>query len=405
MVTSRPERPRTPARVLVYTAVVCAVTVAGLVLAWRWGRFPEPEPLIALLLLYALVWWVGDILVESHVSLSLLGVVLLASAVILGPVGAGVFGLAMAALTRQRIPASARLFNMAMVGLIGVAGALAYLLAGGRSDITDVVGPGPLLREVAVPLLVADIVQAVLNVALVVGIVRLAQGIPIRLQAKRMILSSGAVYLGYGVLAFVLVVLWLPAGLGPVSVLLLLVPLFGAQWALAQYSAHVASQEAALEVLVAAIDAHQPARAGRSALVADLAARTAEHLGLGVAEVADVRRAGLLHDLDRVAVPTVPAPGARMLQGLTFLDGAAALLRPEDGGSSPHEPVGRAVVHAAAELEELLHHEGAALAAALDEVALWAPSRVSEALAWAVERTPGLLTGSARRHTGDGAQP
>lgn len=376
-------RPPTPTRVIPYVLAVSAVTAILVTTALRSGPMPRPAPLIAMLVLYGLVWLVGDTFVESHVNLSLLGVVLLAAAVILGPPGAALFGVAIAALSRQAGPWWARLFNMAMVGLLASAGGLVYPLVGGRSDIGEVVGAGPLLREVAVPLLVADVVQALLNVALVVGIVRLAQGIPIRLQAKRMILSSGAVYLGYGVLAFVLVVLWLPAGLGPMSILLLLVPLFGAQWALAQYSAQVASQEAALEVLVAAIDTHHPEGSGRSARVGDLAARTAEHLGLGVLEVNDVRRAGRLNGLDQVTAGSGRADGARMLEGLTFLKGAATLLAAPDPA-----PVGAVVVAAAARFDDLVHRLGMPPAEALAALSPDVPVRVTEALAWSWDRMP-----------------
>ena len=94
-----------------------------------------------------------------------------------------------------------------------------------------------------------------------------------------------------------MVVLWGPAGLGWASVFLILPPLLVAQWAYGQYSEEVKGHERALDVLVAAVEAKAPHLVGHSGRVAELSASMAEHLGLRAQLVADVRVAGMLHDL------------------------------------------------------------------------------------------------------------
>ena len=106
--------------------------------------------------------------------------------------------------------------------------------------------------------------------------------------------------------------------------------LAGRPWALLQYGDERAARERALEALVSAIETRAPELEGHSERVSTLAALMAQELGLGPKEVADVRTAGLLHDLGRVVV----APGhggrgrgrerqgsaeRRMLQDLPFL--------------------------------------------------------------------------------------
>lgn len=64
----------------------------------------------------------------------------------------------------------------------------------------------------------------------------------------------------------------------------------------------VAEIDAGLAVIADFVDLKSPYLAGHSSGVSRLAARAAEHLGLGPGPVVDVRRAALVHDLGRVAV-------------------------------------------------------------------------------------------------------
>ena len=68
----------------VYIASVCGVAVAALMAAALAGAPPDPGPFIALAVLSAIIWSVGENLVESQVGITLLGILLLAAAVVVG---------------------------------------------------------------------------------------------------------------------------------------------------------------------------------------------------------------------------------------------------------------------------------------------------------------------------------
>ena len=185
----------------------------------------------------------------------------------------------------------------------------------------------------------ADFVQFAVNLVLVAIVVRLAAGMPMRdpgvadRHAQRGPRTSATASSPSS---------WWCCGGRPgwrsASVLLILPPLLVAQWAYRQYSEELKGHERALDVLVAAVEAKAPHLVGHSARVAELSASMAQHLGLRAQVVADVRVAGMLHDLGLTTLPTglvrntgvvggaglrgYPRRGARLLSGLSFLSGA-----------------------------------------------------------------------------------
>jgi HD domain len=306
-----------------------AVIVQGLVI---------DGPLVVLGFLAVLTWWSGRIVVASNVSLTFSSIVLLAAMALLGPAGAGIVGILLGPLQRGKVPLRGRVFNTGMSATLGVLGGWAYLAAGGELDSSGVIGAWDIARQIAIPILVADVVQVAVNLVLLAGVIRAAGGAPMRNQMLRLLGSTGPAYLGYGAIAFLLVVLWQPAGVGPASVALILPPLVVAQWAYLQYAEEFKAHERALHVLVAAVEAKAPHLTGHSARVAQLSARMAEHLGLRGQVVDDTRVAGMLHDLGQTTLPTplvrggestggdlvrsYPARGAELLRDLSFLSGS-----------------------------------------------------------------------------------
>lgn len=290
-----------------------------------------------MLLLAMLAWWFGSVTVDGgRVSLSFTSIVLLATMALVGPAAAGIVGTTMGPFHSG--PLRARIFNSGMFATMGVVGGAAYRAVGGVPTGSTPSGTQAIVQQIGIPVLVADVVQFVLNVVLIAIVVRLASGLSMRAQVGRILGSSGPAHLGYGIIAFILVVLWEPAGLGPASVFLILPPLLVAHWAYRQYAEEVKGHERALYVLVAAVEAKAPHLAGHSARVAELSASMAEHLGLRAHVVADTRVAGMLHDLGLTTLPTglvrstgvsgaadlasYPARGVRLLRGLSFLSGA-----------------------------------------------------------------------------------
>ncbi|HEU5242410.1 MAG TPA: HD domain-containing phosphohydrolase [Ornithinibacter sp.] len=338
-----------------YITLVLCVGVGLTVSAVAVDGLRLDTTLAVMCLLAVATWWSGPTMVGGRVLLSFSSIVMLAAIALLGPAGAGVVGLVMGPLQRGSWPLRARLFNTGMSATLGVLGSVAYLSAGGLRDSSELIGASAILRHVGWPILVADLVHLVLNLALLAGVVRLAQGVPIRSQVASLLPTTGPAYLGYGAIAFLMVVLWEPAGLGPASVLLVLPPLLVARWAYAQYAEEAKGHERALQVLVAAVETKAPHLVGHSARVAELSGRMAERLGLRGQVVADTRVAGMLHDLGLTTLPTAlvrgsgpgdgvglrsyPARGGELLQGLSFLAGSLdAISHHRDAVALPSRP-------------------------------------------------------------------
>lgn len=283
-----------------------------------------------------------EIVIQSaNVYLSLSSILLLASAVILGPFGAAIVGLASALFPGIRTRPSVHIFNAAMYSLIGSLTGLTYRFVSGDVPLIELDTPYRLLTGAALPLLVADVVALLSNALLVGLVVRFASGLPIRAQVLSLLGSSGPAYLAYGVIGFLFAVLWVPAGLGPFSAILILAPLLVARWAFVQYADEEQAHNRTLAALVTALERKDPRSIGHGARVAQLCDWTAQSLQLSAAERDAVRTAGMLHDLGRIAVPSRvlrardaltdheilqladhPQIAVEMLRGIDFMQGS-----------------------------------------------------------------------------------
>lgn len=333
----------------------------------RYG-FPDDWWALAVLaLLGSLTWWLPSSSSDGRVHFTADNVVTLAAIPIIGPLGCGVVSLIMAATTRRSIPLRRRIFNMAAVSASTMLSGIAYDLAGGSFSATPLLGFQELVLHVGLPIVVADLALLLTNALLVAVVIWLSAGVPLQLQLVDMLTSSGVTQFAYGVIAFIIVVMWLPGGLGPVAVLVGLAPLAGARWALLQYGEERDARERALGALVTAIETRAPILDGHSGRVSALAGLMAQELGLGPREVADIRTAGLLHDLGRVVVApgregsdradSAALRGAAMLQSLPFLQGASAVMeevaRAPEAISPPS--IAADIVRVADEYDLLLH--------------------------------------------------
>ncbi len=309
---------RATATVRLITAL-SALWLGALAGAWSlWGPSTARwQALLALLALALLSWLFAANDVESRVSLSISSIVVLAGAAMIGPIGAAIVGAAHAALHRGRIPAHARVFNVVMSSLLGLIAGGVFLAAGGSTNLREVTGTGPIVAELLIPLAVSNVAMALANVLLIAMVVRADQGVPMRLSTGRLLSSTVPMYLGYGVIAFLLVVLWRPVGLGPISAAFIVVPLLGARWAYLQHAEERRAHNRALDALVAAIELKSPHLTGHSSRVAALATAMAEVLGLGPAEVSDVQTAATLHDVGQVTLPTALVRKAAAGEDLT----------------------------------------------------------------------------------------
>src|SRR5690606_31073436 len=95
-------------------------------------------PLVALFLLGFLARLLPDSIISlagDGVRFSFFGIVILAAAVLTGPVGALLVGAGVTVARPVRTPGIRRLFNAGMFGVVGLIGGLAYGAAGGKAPL------------------------------------------------------------------------------------------------------------------------------------------------------------------------------------------------------------------------------------------------------------------------------
>ncbi len=288
-----------------YITAVAVVAVGLGVLGWR--THPLNQEIVALVVL-SVMGVLGSSSQERNVGarigFSFTSIIQLAAVAILGPFGAAVVGAVTFSLVFNKLKVQVRVFNASMTSAIGAFGGFVYLMAGGAPDVFKVHGVGPLLLHVGGPLMLADVFICFLNAVLLAGIVRLTQGIPIRRFVMGMLGTSGPSYVGYGVIGFLFVILWVPAGVGPASALLILAPLFVARWAFVQYGDEQRAHQRTLSALVAAVETKDVYTRGHSERVALLCDLMAGSLSLNQQDTEALRYAGMLHDIGKLAIPT-----------------------------------------------------------------------------------------------------
>jgi hypothetical protein len=333
-----------------YVASVVLFAAVLVLVAWRLTGRPDDPLAVAVLSGMGIASWIlRDTVGSVPVHLSFTSIILLAAVVIVGPVGAAVVGALAPVVQFDRTKPIVRIFNMAQLSAMGCAGGLVYHLVGGDAEPRGA-HAGEILLRVGLPLIIANVSQCLLNAALLSGVLRFASGTPFRTQVLKLLGTTGVGYLGYGVIGFLFIVLWIPAGVGWFSAVLVLAPLFVARWAFVQYGDEVRVHERTLRALVRAVETKEPHNAGHSERVADLSGWLAEVLGLGYKEVQDIRSAGMLHDVGKVALPArVLRPRTPLshddlvvladhaLRGLDLVEGIEFLQDSFDGIAHHHE--------------------------------------------------------------------
>ena len=302
-----------------YIAAVLLLAVGLAVLGWRTRPLNHADvvALVVLCVMGVLSTSSQELNVGGRIGFSFTSIILLATVAILGPLGAAVIGTLTQLLVLNKYPVQVRVFNAGMTAAHGAVGGFVYLMTGGAMDVTDVSGALPLLLHVGLPLMVADVALCLSNALILSGIVRLTQGTPIRRFVLGMLGSSGLAYIGYGAIGFLFVVLWIPAGVGPFSAVLILAPLFVARWAFVQYGDEQRAHERTLSALVAAVETKDLYTRGHSERVAFLCDLMGGSLTLNQQDTEALRFAGMLHDIGKLAIP---ARILRRADGLSAAD-------------------------------------------------------------------------------------
>ena len=224
----------------------------------------------------------------------------LASVVLLGPVGAAIVG-AVSPLGVRRGPAiPQRLFNGAMYALSAYMAGRVFIVAGGTVGVPGLDAfPG-----IIGPFAAAAVAHVVANHGLVGGVLWLtgcpADAHPVRRGAldRRLPLPD----LGYAAFGLLIAALWSVAG--PFAAILVLIPLFVARWAIAQFAAQQDAYESTLRALCQAVETKDFYTRGHSERVSKGSVMIAEEIGMRAERAAAIRYAGMLHDVGKLGVPT-----------------------------------------------------------------------------------------------------
>ena len=272
---------------------------------------------------------------RAHVSLSF--AVSLAAVVLLGPGGAALVGASAVITVKRDLAVVKRIFNGAQFALSGYAAGRVFQALGGapyqRGETRwadDVIGPfvGALAVFVTVNLLL-------MGGILIVG----KQATWREVVAESVQLSVGC--LAYGMFGLLIAAPW--TVVGPLSAILVVMPLFTARWAFTQIHAQQQAHSATIAALCQAVETKDYYTRGHSERVSRGSVMIAQAIGMRGDRVKAIRYAGMLHDVGKLGVPTKvlqkdgalteeeyaaiqlhPMRGLEIVRGIGFLDEALA---------------------------------------------------------------------------------
>lgn len=277
------------------------------------------------MLVVAFIASVGRPQAIGPIQMSVSSIVQMASIPLLGPVGAALVG-AIPVIMDRNEPVK-RLFNISQRTLYLLAGALAYYFAGGRT-LTS--GPGETSSSsLAVAMAAAAVAAAIVNALLLAGVLQRSTAGSLRAIGIGLVKQVFPTYASYGLAAYLLVILWAPAGLGWASILFFLPSLLVIQWGLHQHAEEWATRHEVLTPFVEALDLRHPGAAEEARLASVAAGAIATGLGLTPTHVDEVSTAARLRDVGMLSLQGAPpaivrrdhAEAARgVLGAVAFLD-------------------------------------------------------------------------------------
>ncbi|MEU6097420.1 HD-GYP domain-containing protein [Streptomyces sp. NPDC047079] len=303
--------------------------------------------------------------------------VLLAGAFLLPPAAAAFVPLPGALLARvaERPSWLRRAWRAARLALAVWAASRVHWSLGGRAAVVGPDFPHALLTAGAA-VVAFCLVLAVLDggiLALGVGAPSMPSGprgrVPARAAWCGLFLRSLAPVTVHGLAGLMMAVLWRSL-YGPVTALLVLLPMYVSCWVFAQYHRERAAHQATIRALVQAVDLKDGYTRGHSERVGQASMMIARELGLDDRRVEVLRFAGILHDVGKLGVPTRllrkdgpltpeerriielhPEYGHEMVRGIGFLDEArSAILHHHerlDGTGYPYGLRGRQIPESA----------------------------------------------------------
>lgn len=290
---------------------------------------------------------------------------LLAAAFLLPPAAAVLVSLpgSLAGRIEQPPVADRRVWRAAQLALTVGAASWAYALLGGPASLGGS-GSGAVLPYALLPACATALVFSAVLAALDGAILATAERVPPR-HAWRGLHASVGPHLVHALAGLMMAVLW-RSPYGPVSALVVLLPMYISCWVFAQYHRQHAAHRATIRALVQAVDIKDGYTRGHSERVGRASELIARELGMEEHRMEALRFAGVLHDVGKLGVPTRvlrkegpltpeerrvielhPEYGHEIVRGIGFLDEArAAILHHHerlDGSGYPYGLSGEAI--------------------------------------------------------------
>jgi len=235
-----------------------------------------------------------------------------------GAYGAAMVGAVAIFSIRRHVPLVERLFNGAMYAIAGFAAGVTFRHMDGHGLVKlhrfwpIFEQHMPIARTVQLhferallPFAAAAVVHMLVNHGLLWGMLlvdrrnrTVAQQAGPSWSTPLLIFSD----LGFAALGLVIAALWVI--FGPIACVIVLVPLYVARWAMAQFAAQQHAHTATLRALCQAVETKDFYTRGHSERVARGAGMIAQQIGMRSDRTEAVRFAGMLHDVGKLGVPT-----------------------------------------------------------------------------------------------------
>jgi HD superfamily phosphohydrolase YqeK len=224
----------------------------------------------------------------------------LAAVVLVGPVGAAIVGGCVLFTARRAPSLLQRVFNGGMFALAGYLPGRVYLLMDGRIGTPTTSSYPDLIGVFAV----IAVVHVLVNYSVLDGALWLSKepGAASEPGLAGLDLRLGVTELGYCAFGLPIAALW--GELGVFTPVIVLIPLFVARWAVAQFAAQQRAYEATVSALCQAVETKDFYTRGHSDRVSRGSVMIAREIGMHNERVEALRYAGMLHDVGKLGVPT-----------------------------------------------------------------------------------------------------
>ena len=287
-----------PARLYIVAVVSVAIVVLGLAIP-RVTDWAAVGILVAIVVASEyLTLSMGRSVSGVEVSISVTAPMVIGAVFLLGPWGAAVVAAGCWLHFSKGTSLVKVLFNGAQTSLSGWLSGLVFIALGGTSPIDSSAFPG-----VLIPIAAVLVSYELINGAFVVAYISLADRVAPARVWRGMLAESALAYFAYNIFGLLLAVVW-SAGVGPFSVVLLLVPLSVARWVFALFAREREAYEATIRSFIQAVETKDAYTRGHSERVAKGSLMIGRIMNVRDDRLETLRFAGMLHDVGKLGVPT-----------------------------------------------------------------------------------------------------